>query len=55
MVSKLFPYFSVLQGEYRILATDYYSYALAWQCDELPLGTAHTRKWAMTFPNDIYH
>ncbi|XP_042881192.1 apolipoprotein D-like [Penaeus japonicus] len=37
------PSIPILQGEYRILATDYYNYALAWQCDELPLGTAHTQ------------
>ncbi|XP_071536174.1 apolipoprotein D-like [Panulirus ornatus] len=36
------PNIPFLQGEYLILATDYSSYALAWQCQDLPLIFGHT-------------
>ncbi|XP_042230482.1 apolipoprotein D-like [Homarus americanus] len=36
------PSIPFLQGEYIILATDYSTFALAWQCDNLPLGVSHT-------------
>lgn len=45
MPTELVPSDPVLQGEYLILATDYYSYALAWQCDDLPLKVARTGKY----------
>jgi len=37
--------FSVLKGQYKILDTDYKTYALAWQCDEAPLGVANMREY----------
>ncbi|KAF2349367.1 Lipocalin/cytosolic fatty-acid binding domain [Trinorchestia longiramus] len=36
------PNLPFIRGKYLILATDYERYALAWQCDNLPLGVAHT-------------
>ncbi|XP_066963364.1 apolipoprotein D-like [Macrobrachium rosenbergii] len=36
------PSIPILQGEYLILATDYHSYALAWQCMDFPLSLGHT-------------
>ncbi|XP_068234282.1 apolipoprotein D-like [Palaemon carinicauda] len=36
------PSIPILQGEYQILVTDYYSYALAWQCMDFPLSLGHT-------------
>ncbi|XP_018027613.1 apolipoprotein D [Hyalella azteca] len=36
------PNLPFLRGHYLILATDYRRYALAWQCEDLPLGVAHT-------------
>lgn len=37
LIRSTFFQYSVLQGEYLILATDYHSFALAWQCMDLPL------------------
>lgn len=37
----------VLQGEYKLLSTDYFYYALAWQCEDLPLGLGHTGTYLM--------
>ncbi|XP_050720914.1 apolipoprotein D-like [Eriocheir sinensis] len=36
------PNIPILQGKYKLLATDYFYYALAWQCEDLPLGLGHT-------------
>ena len=38
---------SVLRGEYKILATDYHNYAIAWQCENKKLTNTHTGKHGM--------
>ncbi|XP_043200629.1 apolipoprotein D-like [Amphibalanus amphitrite] len=43
------PNVPFLRGEYKILATDYKNYAIAWQCENKKLSNSHTEiGWLLT-------
>ncbi|XP_037069415.1 apolipoprotein D-like [Pollicipes pollicipes] len=43
------PNLPFLRGEYKILATDYKNFAIAWQCENKPLTGSHTEiAWLLT-------